>query len=91
MTPPCASCSSPTTILRCSPAAARRWRSSLFRCLRDRHGAEGLFLAGVTGALRERKPGTLVQAAGPAADELLVSLDHFDRFFLAQEDIYGLA
>jgi glycosyltransferase involved in cell wall biosynthesis len=73
------------------PGGSETLALSLFRCLRDRHGAEGLFLAGVTGALRERKPGTLVQAAGPAADELLVSLDHFDRFFLAQEDIYGLA
>ena len=32
----------------------------LFRALRDRHGAEGLFLAGVTDELRERKPGTLI-------------------------------
>jgi len=63
----------------------------LFRALRDRHGAEGLFLAGTTAHLRERRPGTLLQAAGPAADEMLVSLDHFDRFFLSQGDVYGLA
>ncbi|MEO3475140.1 glycosyltransferase family 4 protein [Roseomonas sp. CAU 1739] len=63
----------------------------LFRALRDRHGAEGLFLAGTTGLLRERRPGTLLQAVGSAADEMLVSLDHFDRFFLSQGDVYGLA
>lgn len=64
---------------------------NLFRALRDRHGAEGLFLAGTTKLLRERRPGTLLQAAGGAADEMLVSLDHFDRFFLSQGDVYGLA
>jgi len=73
------------------PGGSEALALGLFRCLRDRHGAEGLFLAGVTGALRDPKPGTLIQAAGPAADELLVSLDHFDRFFLSQVDIYGIA
>lgn len=63
----------------------------LFRALRDDHGAEGLFLAGTTALLREKRPGTLLQAAGTAADEMLVSLDHFDRFYLSQGDVYGLA
>ncbi|MBR0650225.1 glycosyltransferase family 4 protein [Roseomonas terrae] len=63
----------------------------LFRALRDGHGTEGLFLAGTTGLLRERRPGTLLQAVGGAADEMLVSLDHFDRFFLSQGDVYGLS
>ena len=73
------------------PGGTEALALGLFRCLRDRHGAQGLFLAGVTGALRDPKPGTLLQAAGTAADELLVSLDHFDRFFLSQVDVYGLA
>jgi glycosyltransferase involved in cell wall biosynthesis len=63
----------------------------LFRELRDRHGAKGLFLAAVTGAHRERRPGTLLQALGEAPDEMLVWLGHFDRFFLSQPDTYGLA
>jgi glycosyltransferase involved in cell wall biosynthesis len=73
------------------PGGTEVFAHGLFRALRDRHGAEGLFLAGVTDALRERKPGTLLQAAGAAADEMLVSLDRFDRFFLVQHDIHGLA
>src|SRR3712207_9185999 len=64
---------------------------SLFRELRDRHGVQGLFLAAVTGTHRERRPGTLLQTVGTAADELLVWLGHFDRFFLSQPDTYGLA
>jgi len=64
---------------------------SLFRTLRDRHGVEGLFLAAVTGAHRSRRPGTMLQAIGGAADELLVWLGLFDRFMLSQPDTYGLA
>lgn len=64
---------------------------SLFRELRDRHGVEGLFLAAVTGTHRERRPGTMLQAIGDRADEMLVWLGHFDRFFLTQPDTYGLA
>ncbi|MBK1657906.1 glycosyltransferase family 4 protein [Paracraurococcus ruber] len=64
---------------------------SLFRELRDRHGVEGMFLAAVTAAHRERRPGTLLQAIGDAADEALLWLGHFDRFNLSQPDSYGLA
>jgi glycosyltransferase involved in cell wall biosynthesis len=64
---------------------------TLFRELRDRHGAEGLFLAAVTGTHRERRPGTMLQSIGGAPDEMLVWLGHFDRFFLSQPDTYGLA
>ncbi|HYZ33110.1 MAG TPA: glycosyltransferase family 4 protein [Crenalkalicoccus sp.] len=74
------------------PGGSGAFALALFRCLRDRHGADGLFLAGVTDALRERRPGTMVQAVdGGAADELLVSLTHFDRFYLSQQDVFGLA
>lgn len=64
---------------------------NLFRALRDRFGLEGLFLAAVTSTHREALPGTTVQAVGAAEDEMLIWLDHFDRFFLAQPDTYGLA
>lgn len=64
---------------------------SLFRELRDRHGAEGLFLAAVAPPLRQQHPGTMLQSVGDAADELLVWLGHFDRFHLFQPDSYGLA
>ena len=64
---------------------------NLFRRLRDHHGVEGLYLAAVTSAHREPLPGCLVQAAGTAPDELLLMLNHFDRFFLSQPDTYGLA
>lgn len=63
----------------------------LFRELRDRHAVEGLFLAAVTAQHRERRPGTLFQAAGPRPDELLVWLSHFDRYHLAQLDTWGMA
>jgi glycosyltransferase involved in cell wall biosynthesis len=64
----------------------------LFRELRDRRGVEGLFLAAVTGAHRQRRPGTLLQSANNGmADEMLVWLGHFDRFALSQPDTYGLA
>ncbi len=62
----------------------------LFRELRDRHGVEGLFLGAVTAQHRERRPGTLFQAAGRHSDEMLVWLSHFDRFHLAQLDTWGM-
>lgn len=73
------------------PGGTEAFAHGLFRAMRDEHGAEGLFLAGVTSLLRERRPGTLLQAAGDAPDEMLVSLDQFDRFYLSQGDVYGLA
>jgi glycosyltransferase involved in cell wall biosynthesis len=73
------------------PGGTETFSLALFRTLRERFGAEGLFLAGVVEALRPRKPGTVVQAAGDAPDELLVSLDRFDRFLLSQHDSFGLA
>ncbi|NMJ43412.1 glycosyltransferase family 4 protein [Roseomonas sp. JC162] len=73
------------------PGGTEAFALGLFRALRDEHGADGLFLAGVTALLRERRPGTLLQAAGDRADEMLVSLDEFDRFYLSQGDVYGLA
>jgi len=74
------------------PGGTEAFSRALFRELRDHQGIEGTFLAATTQTLRRRNPGTLLQAApGGAVDELLVSLDRFDRFFLSQPDIYGLA
>jgi glycosyltransferase involved in cell wall biosynthesis len=73
------------------PGGTEVMAHGLFRELRARHGVEGLFLAAVTGAHRERRPGTMLQAVGGAADEMLVWLGHFDRFMLSQPDTYGLA
>src|SRR3712207_1483219 len=73
------------------PGGTEVMARGLFRELRDRHGVEGLFLAAVTGAHRQRRPGTLLQSVGGAADEMLVCLGHFGRFALSQPDTYGLA
>lgn len=73
------------------PGGTEAFAHGLFRALRDGCGVGGLFLAGTTAVLRDRRPGTLLQAVGDAADEMLVSLDHFDRFYLSQGDVYGLA
>lgn len=65
----------------------------LFRHMRRTvPGVDGLFLAATTGAQREPRPGTLLQAApGGQTDEALIWLPHFDRFFLSQTDTHGLA
>ncbi|MES2713114.1 MAG: glycosyltransferase family 4 protein [Pseudomonadota bacterium] len=74
------------------PGGTETIARNLFRTLRDTlPGIEGLFLAATTGAQREPKPGTLLQAApGRHADEALMWLPHFDRFFLSQADTQGL-
>jgi len=75
------------------PGGTETVARNLFRTLRDATpGVEGLFLAATTGAQREPRPGTLLQAApGGQADEALMWLPHFDRFFLSQADTQGLA
>jgi glycosyltransferase involved in cell wall biosynthesis len=73
------------------PGGTEAVARGVFRALRDTHGVDGLFLAAVTGQHRERRPGTLFQAAGRHPDELLVWLSHFDRYHLAQLDTWGLA
>jgi len=73
------------------PGGTEAFARALFREMRDRRGVEGLFLAAATRTLREKNPGTLLSAApGGEADEMLVALDHFDRFHLSQVDVYGL-
>lgn len=75
------------------PGGTETVARNLFRTLRATvPGLEGLFLAATTGAQREPKPGTLLQAApGGQADEALMWLPHFDRFFLSQADTQGLS
>jgi glycosyltransferase involved in cell wall biosynthesis len=69
-----------------APGGTELMAQRLFRTLRERHGVSGVLLAA---ARRERHPGTLLQALD-RADEMLVTLDGFDRFFLAQPDATGL-
>lgn len=75
------------------PGGTETVARNLFRTLRATvPGLEGLFLAATTGAQREPKPGTLLQGApGGQADEALMWLPHFDRFFLSQADTQGLS
>lgn len=62
----------------------------LFRTMRQR-GVAGLFLAGTAAHQRAASPGTPFQAAGSAADEVLVWTGGFDPFFLSQVDLHGLS
>ena len=81
-----------TTTPTCRPAGPRCSRRNLFRQLRDHHGVEGLFLAAVTSA--HRRSDGRARCCRPSATRrtrLLLWLDHFDRFGLAQPDTYGLA
>ena len=74
------------------PGGSEVFARGLFRTLCARDGVTGLFLAGVIDELREPKPGTIVQGArDDCPDEMLVSLNHFDRFYFSQQDICGLA
>ncbi|HZF75247.1 MAG TPA: glycosyltransferase family 4 protein [Acetobacteraceae bacterium] len=74
------------------PGGTEAVAQSLFRELRNHHGAEGLFLAAADPAGRPAHPGTLLQPVGGAvpSDEMLVSLGRFDRFHLSQPDATGL-
>jgi len=63
----------------------------LFRALVDRPGMEGLFIGGVSALHRGAAPGTALQAAGTADDEMLLWTGGFDRFLLSQTDLFGVA
>jgi glycosyltransferase involved in cell wall biosynthesis len=73
------------------PGGTEAFAHGLFRTLKDRFRLGGLFLAAVSPLLRARKPGTPLQAAGAAPDEMLAVLEGFDRFFFSQGDAQGLA
>jgi glycosyltransferase involved in cell wall biosynthesis len=62
----------------------------LFRELRSRDGITGAYLAGTSAGQRSIAPGTAFQAAGTAADELLLWTAGFDTFYLSQTDLHGV-
>jgi glycosyltransferase involved in cell wall biosynthesis len=72
------------------PGGTEIFSHGLFRALKAEHGLEALYLACVNTVHRGRLPGTLLQCAGRAADELLLWTGHFDRFMLSQIDLHGV-
>jgi len=72
------------------PGGTEIFSHGLFRELKAQHGVEALYLACVNTVHRGRLPGTLLQSAGRAADELLLWTGHFDRFMLSQIDLHGV-
>jgi glycosyltransferase involved in cell wall biosynthesis len=73
------------------PGGTEALAHGLFSELRERHGVEGMFLGATHDGQLPAHPGTRIQPApGGQSDELLVSLDRFDRFFLSQPDAVGL-
>ena len=61
----------------------------LFRALRD-GGVEGVFVAGTALHQRPPSPGTALQSAGGADDEVLLWSAGFDSFHLSQIDLHGV-
>src|SRR5258708_39363552 len=72
------------------PGGTETFSHGLFRELKAQHDVEALYLACVNTVHRDRLPGTLLQSAGRAADELLLWTGHFDRFMLSQIDLHGI-
>ena len=72
------------------PGGTEIFSHGLFRELKAKHDVEALYLACVNSVHRGRLPGTLLQSAGRAADELLLWTGHFDRFMLSQTDLHGV-
>jgi glycosyltransferase involved in cell wall biosynthesis len=72
------------------PGGTEIFAHGLFHAMRERHGSDALFLACVNQVHRGRLPGTLLQATGRAADELLLWTGHFDRLMLSQIDLHGV-
>jgi glycosyltransferase involved in cell wall biosynthesis len=64
---------------------------ALFRALRAQGDVEGAFVAAASSLHRPPSPGTAIQAIGDAADEMLLWTAGFDRFFLSQTDLHGVA
>jgi glycosyltransferase involved in cell wall biosynthesis len=72
------------------PGGTEIFSHGLFRTLKEEHGLDALFLACVNSVHRGRLPGTLMQSAGRAPDEMLLWTGHFDRFMLSQIDLHGV-
>ena len=62
----------------------------LFRELRTRYGADGVYLAGTCAGQRPGAPGTAFQAIGTASDEVLLWTAGFDSFHISQTDLHGV-
>jgi glycosyltransferase involved in cell wall biosynthesis len=72
------------------PGGTEIFSHGLFQTMKSRHGLDAVYLACVNKVHRGRLPGTLLQSAGPAADEILLWAGHFDRFTLSQIDLHGI-
>jgi glycosyltransferase involved in cell wall biosynthesis len=72
------------------PGGTEIFSHGLFQAMKAQHGLDAVYLACVNKVHRGRLPGTLLQSAGPAADEILLWAGHFDRFTLSQVDLHGI-
>jgi len=72
------------------PGGTEIFAHELFRALRASGEVDGLFLACTSRLHREQKPGTCFQTVGPSADEAVLWVGRFDRFFLSQLDLPGI-
>ncbi len=72
------------------PGGTEIFSHGLFHAMKSRHGLEAVYLACVNTVHRLRLPGTLLQSAGRAPDEILLWAGHFDRFTLSQIDLHGI-
>jgi len=72
------------------PGGTEIFSHGLFQALKAQHGLDAVYLACVNKVHRGRLPGTLLQSAGRAADEILLWAGHFDRFSLSQVDLHGI-
>jgi glycosyltransferase involved in cell wall biosynthesis len=73
------------------PGGTEIFAHELFHELKGRPGVEALFVGCTNDLHRERKPGTLFQTIGRSADELLLWVGHFDRFYQSQIDVHAVA
>ena len=72
------------------PGGTEIFSHGLFRTLQRDYGVAALFLACVNAVHRRPLPGTLLQSAGRAPDELLLWTGHFDDFMMSQIDLHGV-
>jgi glycosyltransferase involved in cell wall biosynthesis len=72
------------------PGGTEIFSHGLFQAMKSQHGLEAVYLACVNTVHRLRLPGTLLQSAGRAPDEILLWAGHFDRFTLSQIDLHGI-
>jgi glycosyltransferase involved in cell wall biosynthesis len=72
------------------PGGTEIFSHGLFQAMKSQHGLEAVYLACVNTVHRSRLPGTLLQSAGRAPDEILLWAGHFDRFTLSQIDLHGI-